>query len=189
MAGAGEARSVAGDASGEATPVTFTAASEHWERNKNGKRLRSEISESSSAAGDWRSRMERTMRQQAREVAQLHQTVDKMARLVEANAVCEETQWLGMRKRMQDRERKWDARHRDDGLWGTGISVMATKILAGAGARAGEREAEAGSGLQASKHADTTQRKRTQALERQRRQAEPRPEQQQKQPKPTPTQV
>jgi hypothetical protein len=59
MAEPGETSGMAGEVSGETTRVTFTATSEPWERNKNGIRLRSEISESSSAPGDWRSRMER----------------------------------------------------------------------------------------------------------------------------------
>jgi len=80
--------------SGETTRVTFTAANEQWDRNKNGKRLRSDILESSSAPRDWRSRMERTMRQQACEVAQLHQTVVKTARMLEAHAVWRENPFL-----------------------------------------------------------------------------------------------
>jgi hypothetical protein len=94
MAEAGEASGMTGDVSGETTRVTFTAANEQWDRNKNGKRLRSDILESSSAPGDWRSRMERTMRQQACEVAQLHQTVVKMARMLEAHAVWRENPFL-----------------------------------------------------------------------------------------------
>jgi len=42
--------------------------------------------------------MERSIQQQAREAAQLHQTLGKMARLLEAHAAYEETQWLSMKK-------------------------------------------------------------------------------------------
>jgi len=130
MAEVRDASGTAGEVSEKTIHVTFMAASEHWERNKNGKRLRSEIPESASALGDWRNRMERTIRLQARMMLQLHQTVDKIARLLEAHAMCEVTQWHGMRKWMEDRQTKWDARHKDDVLWGTGISDMAAKILA-----------------------------------------------------------
>jgi hypothetical protein len=86
MAEAGEASGMAGEVSRKTIRVTFMAASEQWERNKNGKRLRSEISESASAPGDWRSRMERTMRQQAREVAQLHQRGNMLAGCLDGRA-------------------------------------------------------------------------------------------------------
>jgi len=69
VAEAAETSGMAGEMSGETTRVTFMAASEQWERNKNAKRLRSEISESSSTTGDWRSRMESTLKQQMDEVA------------------------------------------------------------------------------------------------------------------------
>jgi len=55
---AGEARSMVGAMTGKTTPVFFMAASERWECNKNGKRLRSGTSESASATGDCRSHME-----------------------------------------------------------------------------------------------------------------------------------
>jgi len=54
MAEAGEASSMACKVSGKTTCVHFMAPSQQWERNKNGKRLRSEIQESSSAPGDWK---------------------------------------------------------------------------------------------------------------------------------------
>jgi hypothetical protein len=155
MAKAEENSGIAGDVSGETTHVTGTAASELWEWNKNGKRLRSEIPEWPSAPRDLSSRIERTMRQRRQEVAQLHLTVDKNARMQDAHMACEETQWLSMRKWMEDRERKWDAHPKDDVLWGTGISDMAMKILNGA--QSGKREREAKNSLHASKHAGTTQ--------------------------------
>jgi len=55
-----------------------------------------------------------------------------MASMLEAHAACEETQWLGMRMWMEDRERKWDVRHEDNVLLERGIMDMVTKILAGA---------------------------------------------------------
>jgi len=149
MAETEEASAIAGEVWGKTTCVTFMAASNQWERNKNGKRLRSEILESSSAPGDWRSQKERMMRQQAREMAQLHQMVDKTAKLLEAFAACKEMQWLGLRKWMKDRERKWDSCQKDDVLWGTGISDMAAKILVGT--RACEIVPVAKTGLQSIK--------------------------------------
>jgi hypothetical protein len=77
MAEAEETSGMAGDLLGETTSITFMGASEQWKWNKDENRLRSEISESSSAPGDWRSQLVRTIRQQALKVAQLHQTVDK----------------------------------------------------------------------------------------------------------------
>jgi hypothetical protein len=118
MAEAGEASSIAGEGTGKATRITFMAMSEQWERNMNEKRLRSEILMSSSAPGDRRSRLETTMMQLAREIAQLHQMVNKIATLLEGHAVCEKTQWLGMRMWMEARERMWDIRLKDDMRWG-----------------------------------------------------------------------
>jgi len=48
-----------------------------------------------SAPGDWRSRMNGTVTQQACEVTQLHQTITKIAIMLEAHAVWEDAQWLG----------------------------------------------------------------------------------------------
>jgi hypothetical protein len=77
-----------------------------------------------------------------------------MARLLEVHAASEERQWLGMRKWMENRQRKWDAPLKNDVVWGTGITDMATKILPGA--RASERQLESENGLQLSKYASTT---------------------------------
>lgn len=156
IAEAEAASGMAREVSGRTTRITIMAASEQWERNQNGKRQRSQISESVSALGVWRSRMERTIRQEACKVAQLHQTIDKMARLLEVHATYDETEWLGMRKWTVDRDRMWDARHKDDVLGGMGSLDMATKILACPGARASEREPVAECGLKASKHAGAT---------------------------------
>jgi len=60
--------------------------------------------------------MERTLRQLAREVTQLHQTTYGIARMLEAHTSCEEAQWLGMREWLQDRKTKWDQCHKDNVL-------------------------------------------------------------------------
>jgi hypothetical protein len=54
--------------------MTITTAAEPLELKKNGKRPRSESPEVSKALGDWRSHMERTVRQQTQELAALCQT-------------------------------------------------------------------------------------------------------------------
>jgi hypothetical protein len=74
------------------------AAHEQYEQNNNGKRLKSETLESSSTPGVWISRMERMIRLQACEMAQLRQMVDTIVRLCKAHAACKKMQWLGMRK-------------------------------------------------------------------------------------------
>ena len=61
------------------------------ERNENGKPGRR--SEAPAALSDWKSRMERTIRQQAQELAQLHLTVGYLAKLCEVRAACEEALW------------------------------------------------------------------------------------------------
>ena len=81
---------------------------EPMERNENGKRRRR--SEAPAAPSDWRSRMERTIRQQAQELTQLHRTVGQLANLVEARAAREQAQRLAIMTWMQEREQKWDAR-------------------------------------------------------------------------------
>jgi len=63
-------------------------------------------SEAPAAPSDWRSRIERTIRQQAQEQTQLHRTVGHLAILVEAQAAREEAQWLAMMTWMQEREQK-----------------------------------------------------------------------------------
>jgi hypothetical protein len=64
------------------------------ERNENGKRRR--MSEAPAASSDWRSRMVRTIRQQAQELMQLPRTVGHLANLVEARAAHEEAQQLAI---------------------------------------------------------------------------------------------
>jgi len=102
---------------------------EPMERIENGKRRRR--SEAPAPPSDWRSRMERTIRQQAQELTQLHQTVGHLANLVEARAAREEARRLAMMTWMQESERKWDAHHEDDKLWGEGITNMIAKAMKG----------------------------------------------------------
>jgi len=161
---------------------------EPMERNENGKHRRR--SEAPPTPSDWRSRRERTMRQQAQELTQLHRTVGHLTNLVQAQAAREEAQWLGMRTWMQEREQKWDARHEDDKLWGAGITNMIARIMKGVAsgheARENERDETAGmdgGGLEASQHADTTREEEPE--KRQQLQQQPKPKLQLKlQPKP-----
>jgi len=48
-----------------------------------------------------------------------------------APAACEAAQWLGMITRIQEREQKWDARHKDDKVKGEGISDMVANVMKG----------------------------------------------------------
>jgi len=134
MEEAGGTNGNAGDASGETTRISPAATSESQEYNENGKRRRSEIPEALSVPGDWSSRMERTIWQQTREVAQLHRTIENLAKILEAHAPCEEAQWLGKRTGMEEREKKWDEHHNDDVVWVMGITGMHTKVMARAAA-------------------------------------------------------
>jgi hypothetical protein len=141
---AGEAGDGRSDASMEvamemataATPVAAETAGativEPMERNENGKRRRKiEAPATALAPSDWRSRMERMVRQQAQEQMQLHRTVGPLTNVLEAQAALEEAQWRGMLTWMQEREQKWDARHEDDKVWGAGITNMIAKVVKG----------------------------------------------------------
>jgi hypothetical protein len=101
-----------------ATPSTAQTAGATMfapmKRNENGKRRRRSVAPET--LSDWRSCMERTMRQQAQELMQLHRTVGYLTDLVQSQAAHEEAQRLGMRTWMQVREQQWDARHEDDKL-------------------------------------------------------------------------
>jgi len=72
----------------------------------------------------------------AREVTQLHKTIYKMARILEEHAAWEAVQLCGMKEWLEDTETRWDDRHRDNVLWGTGIVEMTVNVLATA--RVGE---------------------------------------------------
>lgn len=77
-----------------AVDTTSMATLEPLERNMNGKlRRRNEALESVVGPGDWRSRMERTAQQQARELPQLHRTVAKMALMTVTLTALQEGQW------------------------------------------------------------------------------------------------
>jgi len=88
MSAVGEISCMAGKLSGKTTHIRFMAASEQWVQHQNEHRLGSEMSDAASAPGDWRSRYERTMRQQPHEAAQLHQTVNKMPRMPDTQVAC-----------------------------------------------------------------------------------------------------
>jgi len=100
-----------------ATPTAAETASatifEPMDKNENRKRRRRS---EALAPSKWSSCMERTMQQKAQELMQLHRTVGHLTNLVEAQAACEEAQGLGMMTWMQEREQRWDARHKDDKL-------------------------------------------------------------------------
>ena len=130
MADEGEAGSAEGAMPGKTTSMSFMAARTQWKRNKNGKRVRSETSESASARADWRSQIDRTMCQQTREVTQLHQTIDRMARISEAHMAREEAHSLSIKESLEDKETRWDGRHTNNELWGTGITDKTAKVLA-----------------------------------------------------------
>jgi hypothetical protein len=61
--------------------------------------------------------MERTVRQQPQELAQLHRTAKQITNLLEGHAAREETQWAGVQACMEEREGKWEFRHEENMLW------------------------------------------------------------------------
>jgi hypothetical protein len=71
---------------------------EPMEKNENGKRRRrNEILAATWGLGDWRGLMERAAQQPARELAQLHRTVAKMASMLQAHTALQEAQSRGMK--------------------------------------------------------------------------------------------
>jgi hypothetical protein len=102
---------------------------ELMERNEHGKMGRRR--EGPATPSVWRSRMERTIRQQAQELTQLHRTVGHLTNLVQAQAAREEAQSLGMRTWMQERDQKRDGHHEDGKQWGAGITNMIAKVMKG----------------------------------------------------------
>ena len=182
-----------------ATVVTAIAAEtagatifEPMESNENGKWRRR--SEAPAAASHWGSRMERTIRQQAQELTQLHRTVVHLANLGEARAAREKAQRLAMMTWMQKRQQKWDARNVDDMVWGAGITNMIAKTMKGVAQGHEERERERevtartdSGGLEASKHADTTREEGPEERQQPQQQPKPKPKLQLKlQPTPQP---
>jgi len=127
VAQAGEAGGVVGAMTANTTSMSFMAASEKWESNLNGTRQRCKTSESASTLGDWRSRMQSTMRQQVGEVTQLLESIDRMASMLKAHTARQVAQWLRIKKWVEDIETRWDERHNDNVLWGMGITEMNTK--------------------------------------------------------------
>jgi len=211
MAETGEASGEVGKRSGKTTRMSFDAASEQWERKKNGNRLRNKTLEPVSTPGDWRSWMERTVRPQAGEVTQVPQTIARMARMLEAHVAREQAQCLGMKALQEDRETKWDGRHKDNVLWGMGIVDMIVEVLAKArpreaapshGVRREERDKTAkqdGGGLETSQYAGATQDGEPEKCQLQRQpKPKPKPKQQltlqpeprhEPEPKPAPTPI
>ena len=98
MAETGKVSGADGQGSGKTVRVSCMSESGQWQLHKDGKRLRNETPEQGSTMQDWRSRVERTVRQQALEVTQLNQTINRIARMLEAHAAREEAQWLGMKE-------------------------------------------------------------------------------------------
>jgi hypothetical protein len=129
------------------------------ERYENGKRRRSKVPATAWALGDSRSRMERAPHQKPRELAQLHRTIAKMSNMPETYIELQEAQWRGMKSWLEEKEKKWDAYHQDDLLWGEGITDMVAKAVAATerGQKEESRVDTEGVGLEASIHADLTQ--------------------------------
>jgi len=102
---------------------------EPMERNESRKRRRR--SEAPVTPSNWKSRMERTMRQQTQEVTQLHQTVGHLMNLLQVQAARKEAQWLVMMTWMQEREQNWVTHHEDDKLLAARIPNIIAKTMKG----------------------------------------------------------
>jgi hypothetical protein len=76
------------------------------ERNEMG--IRRRTSEVPAGPSDWRSRIERTIRQQSLELTQLYRMVVHLVCLVEAQASREEAPQLAMMRSLQERQQQWD---------------------------------------------------------------------------------
>lgn len=114
IAKAGEASSATDEMSRQSVCTTVTAASYQWELIEHGQILRRETSDSASTPGYDTSQMERTVRQPECMVVQLQTPINRTARMIEANAVCGEMQWLARRAWLEDRQRNWDGDRKDD---------------------------------------------------------------------------
>ena len=103
--------------------------------------------------------MERAAQQPARELAQLHRTIAKMANILETQTTLHEAQWRGMKTWLEDKEEKRDVYHQDDVLWGKGITDMVKRVVATTerGQREEMKADTEGVGLEASIPADLTQ--------------------------------
>jgi len=101
------------------------------------------MSEAPAAPRDRRSRNERTIRQQAQELTQLHQTVGHLANFVEAWAACEMAQRLPRMTWIREKEQKWNTRYEDAKVWVAGITNRISMTMNGVAQgqrREGEKE-------------------------------------------------
>jgi hypothetical protein len=55
--------------------------------------------------------------------------IDRMARMLEAHAVSEDTQWIGMKEWIEDREMTLDERPKDNVLCGLGITDITVEVV------------------------------------------------------------
>lgn len=55
--------------------------------------------------------------------------IDKMARKLEGDTVREETQWLRIKELLDDMETKIVDHHKNNVLWGAGISDMTVEVV------------------------------------------------------------
>jgi len=153
---------------------------EPMQRNENGKRSRR--SDLPPAPSERRSRLKRTIEQQAQELTQLHRTVGHLASLVEVRAAREEAQRLAMMTWMQERDQTCEAYYEYDKVWGARITNMIAKTMKGVAQGQEEKEKERevtartdGGGLDASQHADMTQEEGPKERQQPQRQQQPKP--------------
>jgi hypothetical protein len=73
--------------------------------------------------------MECAAQQQARELAELHRTIAKMANMLETQTALQEMQWRLMKIWSEEKAEKRDAYHEDDVLRGTGIIDMVNRVV------------------------------------------------------------
>jgi len=149
-----------------ATAVTSIAAGtadeatlEPMGRNENVKRRRSELLATAWALGDWRSFMECAVQHLARELAQLHRTIAKMANMLETHNELQEAQWRSMKSWLEEDEKIRDAYHQDHLLSGEVITDMVARAVAATerGQKMERRADTEGVRLDASIHEDLTQ--------------------------------
>jgi hypothetical protein len=91
--------------------------------------------------------MERAVRQQAQELAQLHRTTRQLTNLLEAHAAQEEAQWAGVKAWMEEREERWEFRHEENVLWAAGISRLVAEITKEKKKREVQREIQDAKGI------------------------------------------
>jgi hypothetical protein len=76
--------------------------------------------------------MKRTVRHQARDVAQLHQTIDWMTKMPHTHMACDNVEWCGMTEWLEDWETQWDDHHKDNELLVMVITDNTVKVLVNA---------------------------------------------------------